>query len=109
MLDRLAETRGLPQRIRFDNGPEFTSVAVADWAEQNQVELAFIKPGRPMQNGYVERFNRTYRQAILDMYIFESLDQVRELTAKWIDFYNRRRSHECSGRHASQNMRTRSP
>ncbi|MBL0239017.1 MAG: transposase [Chloracidobacterium sp.] len=43
-----------------------------------------------MQNGYVERFNRTYRQAILDMYIFESLDQVRELTAKWIDFYNRR-------------------
>ncbi|MBK7513911.1 MAG: transposase [Chloracidobacterium sp.] len=44
-----------------------------------------------MQNGYVERFNRTYRQAILDMYIFESLDQVRELTAKWIDFYNRRR------------------
>ena len=97
VLDRLAETRGLPQRIRFDNGPEFTSVAVADWAEQNQVELAFIKPGRPMQNGYVERFNRTYRQAILDMYIFESLDQVRELTAKWLDFYNRRRPHDALG------------
>ena len=97
VLDRIAETRGLPERIRFDNGPEFTSIAVADWAEQNGVELEFIKPGRPMQNGFIERFNRTYRQAILDMYIFESLDQVRELTAKWIDFYNRRRPHDSLG------------
>lgn len=97
VLDRLAETRGLPQRIRFDNGPEFTSIAVADWAERNGVELAFIKPGRPMQNGFIERFNRTYRQAILDMYIFESLDEVRELTARWIDFYNRRRPHDSLG------------
>ncbi len=69
VLGRLAETRGLPERIRFDNGPEFTSIAVADWAERNGVELDFIKPGRPMQNGFIERFNRTYRQAILDMYI----------------------------------------
>jgi putative transposase len=97
VLDRLAETRGLPRRIRFDNGPEFTSIAVADWAEQNGVELDFIKPGRPMQNGFVERFNRTYRQAILDMYIFESLDEVRELTATWIDFYNHRRPHDSLG------------
>ena len=97
VLDRIAETRGLPQRIRFDNGPEFTSIAVADWAEQNGVELDFIKPGRPMQNGYIERFNRTYRQAILDMYIFESLDEVRELTARWIDFYNHRRPHDSLG------------
>ena len=97
VLDRLAESRGLPKRIRFDNGPEFTSIAVADWAEHNGVELDFIKPGRPTQNGYVERFNRTYRQAILDMYIFESLDQVRELTAKWIDFYNHRRPHDSLG------------
>ncbi len=97
VLGRLAETRGLPERIRFDNGPEFTSIAVADWAEQNGVELDFIKPGRPMQNGFVERFNRTYRQAILDMYIFESLDEVRELTARWIDFYNHRRPHDSLG------------
>jgi putative transposase len=97
VLDRIAETRGLPERIRFDNGPEFTSIAVADWAEQNGVELEFIKPGRPMQNGFIERFNRTYRQAILDMYIFESLDEVRELTARWIDFYNRRRPHDSLG------------
>lgn len=97
VLDRIAETRGLPERIRFDNGPEFTSIAVADWAEQNGVELEFIKPGRPMQNGFIERFNRTYRQAILDMYIFDSLDEVRELTSRWIDFYNHRRPHDSLG------------
>ncbi len=97
VLDRIAETRGLPERIRFDNGPEFTSIAVADWAERNQVELEFIRPGRPMQNGFIERFNRTYRQAILDMYLFESLDQVRELTADWIEFYNNRRPHDSLG------------
>jgi putative transposase len=61
----------LPARLRFDNGPEFTAVAVADWAERNGVELEFIKPGRPMQNGFIERFNRTYREAVLDMYIFD--------------------------------------
>lgn len=97
VLDRIAEVRGLPRRIRFDNGPELTSIAVADWAERNQVELEFIKPGRPMQNGFIERFNRTYRQAVLDMYIFESLDQVRELTAEWLEFYNRRRPHDALG------------
>lgn len=97
VLDRLAELHGPPRRLRLDNGPEFTSLAVADWAERNQVELDFIKPGRPMQNGYIERFNRTYREAVLDMYIFESLEQVRELTADWIDFYNHRRPHDSLG------------
>ena len=97
VLDRIAEVRGLPLRLRLDNGPEFTSVAVAEWAEQNGVELEFIKPGRPMQNGFVERFNRTYRQAVLDMYIFESLEEVRRLTAEWIEFYNNHRPHDSLG------------
>ncbi len=70
VLDRIAGIRGLPERLRFDNGPEFTAAAVADWAETNGVELEFIKPGRPMQNGFIERFNRTYREAVLDIYIF---------------------------------------
>lgn len=97
VLDRIAEVRGLPAKIRFDNGPELTSIAVADWAELNGVDLDFIEPGRPMQNGFIERFNRTYREAVLDMYIFETLDQVRELTATWIDFYNDRRPHDSLG------------
>ncbi len=97
VLDRIAEMRGYPSKIRFDNGPELTSIAVADWAEANQVELEFIRPGRPMQNGFIERFNRTYRQAVLDMYIFESLEEVRRLTAAWLDFYNARRPHDALG------------
>lgn len=97
VLDRIAEVRGLPARLRFDNGPEFTAIAVADWAEENQVELEFIKPGRPMQNGFIERFNRTYREAVLDMYIFESLDEVRQKTDEWIEIYNHHRPHASLG------------
>jgi putative transposase len=97
VLDRIAEVRGLPQRLRFDNGPEFTAVAVADWAETNQVELEFIKPGRPMQNGFIERFNRTYREAVLDMYIFESLTEVRQKTDEWLQIYNHQRPHDSLG------------
>ena len=59
--DRIATWLGLPRRLRFDNGPDFTAIAVADWAEQNGVDLEFIRPGKPMQNGFIERFNRTYR------------------------------------------------
>jgi putative transposase len=97
VLDRIAEARGYPAKIRFDNGPELTSIAVAEWAELNDVELEFIEPGRPMQNGFIERFNRTYREAILDMYIFESLEEVRRLTADWLEFYNGRRPHDALG------------
>lgn len=97
VLDRLAETRGLPVKLRFDNGPEFVSIKVADWAERNQVELEFIKPGRPMQNGFIERFNRSYREAVLDMYIFESLEEVRKQTEKWLQTYNNERPHDSLG------------
>ena len=94
VLDRLVSWRGLPERIRMDNGPEFTSIKMAEWADVNFVELDFIKPGKPMQNGYVERFNRTYRQAVLDMYIFDSLKEVRQITEKWIKLYNEERPHD---------------
>lgn len=97
ILDRIADWRGLPARIRFDNGPEFTALAVADWAEENGVELEFIKPGKPMQNGFIERFNRSYREAVLNMYIFESLDEVRTETEKWLGIYNQHRPHESLG------------
>jgi putative transposase len=97
VLDRIAEVRGLPRRLRFDNGPEFTAVAIAEWADENQVELEFIKPGRPMQNGFIERFNRTYREAVLDMYIFESLDEVRRQTDQWLEIYNHHRPHDSLG------------
>ena len=97
VLDQVAQWRGLPGKIRFDNGPEFIAVAVADWAEQNGVDLEFIKPGRPMQNGFIERFNRTYREAVLDMYIFEDLEQVKRQTDKWLNIYNNHRPHDSLG------------
>ena len=58
-LDELVELRGAPRRLRMDNGPELISGTLAKWASRHQIELLFIQPGKPMQNGYIERFNRT--------------------------------------------------
>ena len=60
VLNRITSQRSYPERVRMDNGPEFVSVALAGWAEDHNVQLEFIQPGRPMQNSYIERFNRTY-------------------------------------------------
>lgn len=94
VLDRVVAWRGYPEKIRMDNGPEFISVQLADWAELNGVELEFIKPGKPTQNSYIERFNRTYRDAILNMYVFKTLNEVRELTENWLNEYNHERPHD---------------
>jgi putative transposase len=96
-LDRIAASRGYPLKLRLDNGPEFISVALADWAEQHGVALEFIKPGKPMQNGFIERFNRSYREAVLDMFVFQTLSEVREQTEKWLREYNEERPHESLG------------
>ena len=66
-LDRIAAWRGYPEKLRVDNDPELTSLILAEWAEENGVELEFIQPGKPAQNAYIERFNRTYRNEVLDM------------------------------------------
>lgn len=96
-LDRIAAVRGYPLKLRLDNGPEFIALALAEWAEQHRVTLEFIKPGKPMQNGFIERFNRTYRQAVLDMYVFTTLNEVREQTEKWLKEYNEERPHDALG------------
>ena len=96
-LDRVATWRGYPQKLRVDNGPELTSVRLADWAEQRNVTLEFIKPGRPMQNGFIERFNRTYRTEVLDMFVFKQLKEVQEITENWVTEYNEVRPHESLG------------
>ena len=96
-LERIAAVRGYPLKLRLDNGPEFVAVALADWAEQHGVTLEFIKPGKPMQNGFIERFNRSYREAVLDMFVFQTLTEVREQTEKWLREYNEERPHESLG------------
>lgn len=97
VLDRLVAWRGYPNKLRMDNGPEFISTALAEWAEEHGIELEFIKPGRPMQNSYVERFNRTYRHEILDMHLFRTLNDARERTENWIREYNEERPHDSLG------------
>lgn len=94
VLERLVAWRGYPDKLRMDNGPEFISTALAEWAEEHGIELEFIQPGKPTQNSYVERFNRTYRDEILNMYVFRTLTEVRERTENWIREYNEERPHD---------------
>lgn len=94
VLDRIAANRGYPVMLRMDNGPEFISLALAEWAEQHAVKLEFIQPGKPTQNAFIERFNRTYRTEILDFYLFRTLNEVREITERWVSEYNCERPHE---------------
>jgi putative transposase len=94
-LERIIENRGKPQTIRTDNGPEFTSKDFELWCKDKQITIQYIQPGRPMQNGYIERFNRLYREAVLDAYLFYELYQVRQLTSEWMEEYNQRRPHEA--------------
>lgn len=94
-LDRIIEQRGKPIAIRTDNGPEFTSKELELWAFSKGITIQYIQPGKPMQNGYIERFNRLYREAVLDAYLFFDLFQVKQLTQEWIEEYNERRPHEA--------------
>ena len=94
-LNRIIAERGKPISIRVDNGPEFTSNEFVLWAKDNHILIQYIQPGRPMQNGFVERFNRLYREVVLDAYLFFELYEVRLLTIEWMEEYNLRRPHEA--------------
>lgn len=98
VLERLVAERGqYPQQIRCDNGPELIAHLVQGWAEQNGVAMAHIEPGKPAQNAYIERFNRTYREEVLDMYVFDTLAEVRARTEEWLIDYNLWRPHDALG------------
>ena len=97
VLERLCDWWGAPQAIRCDNGPEFTSQVLVDWCQRMNIAIRYIQPGKPNQNGLIERFNRTYREEILNCYLFEDLDQVREITADWLIKYNEQRCHDALG------------
>lgn len=95
VLEMLIEWRGCPKQIRLDNGPELISNRLKNWSEQHQVLLAHIQPGKPAQNAYIERFNRTFREEVLDAYLFDSLREVQEITEEWLEEYNAIRPHEA--------------
>ena len=97
VLDEISSERGLPRAIRVDNGPEMTSQAFQDWCEVNKVKIDYIEPGKPNQNAYIERFNRTSREEVLDPHIFSNLQQVREISWAWMLSYNEERPHSSLG------------
>lgn len=72
-LDRLIEHQGKPFAIGCDNGPEYISGSLKQWAKKSEIELWYMQPGNPQQNGYVERFNRTMRYELLNQCLFESI------------------------------------
>jgi putative transposase len=97
LLDYIALTRGYPQKIRMDNGPENIAKVMGKWAKNHKIILEHIEPGKPAQNGYIERFNRTYREEVLDMYLFKNIQEVQEITDQWINEYNTERPHHSLG------------
>lgn len=94
VLENIMQWRGKPRQIRSDNGPEFISTALSNFCKANEIEQRFIQPGRPMQNGFIERFNKTLREDVLDAYLFETLQQVRDLTEQWQQDYNQNHPHQ---------------
>jgi putative transposase len=98
LLEQLGEMHGLPAAIRCDNGPELTSEALTEWCKQHGIHQAFIDPGKPDQNAFIERFNRSYRNEVLDLYLFESLNEVRDITEEWRVSYNEERPHDSLGK-----------
>ena len=95
VLEQLLEWRGQPTRLRMDNGPELISYRLAHWAKDHHIELLHIQPGKPAQNAYIERFNRTYREEVLDAYLLDDLEEVRLITEPWLANYNTIRPHEA--------------
>jgi putative transposase len=94
VFERLRESKGLPKEIRCDNGPEFLSGEFVNWTKENGMKIQYIQPGKPNQNAYIERFNRTYRDEVLNLYLFRNLEEVREQTYWWMIGYNEERPHD---------------
>lgn len=88
---------GLPERIRVDNGTEFTSRALDAWAYWNRVELVFSRPGKPVDNAFVESFNATVRRECLSQHWFRDLHDAEEIIGRWRDEYNNVRPHSSLG------------
>lgn len=96
-LEQLIGWRGAPQKIRVDNGPEFIADAMKQWAESRNIALCFIQKGKPFQNGYVERFNRSLREEVLDAYCFTRIREAQQMAHAWMWVYNNERPHSSLG------------
>lgn len=96
-LEQIIEWRGQPSALRCDNGPEYISAALRTWAERIGIRLEYIQPGKPQQNAYVERYNRTVRYDWLGQYLFASIEEVAEFATRWLWTYNNERPNMALG------------
>jgi putative transposase len=96
-LEQIIEWRGQPRSIRCDNGPEYISGALLGWAERRGIRIEHIQPGKPQQNAYIERYNRTVRYALLAQTLFESIEQVQGRATRWLWIYNHERPNMALG------------
>lgn len=97
ILDGIGGGRGLPETIVCDNGPEFTSASLDWWASERGVKLSFIRPGKPVENAYIESFNGKFRDECLNGHWFVSLEDAKEKIEAWRKDYNRNRPHSSLG------------
>ena len=96
-LDRIIEWRGKPGAIRCDNGPEYISGTLLAWADRHAIRIEHIQPGKPQQNAYVERYNRTVRYDWLAHYLFDTIDEVQDFATRWLWSYNHERPNMALG------------
>ena len=96
-LEQIIEGRGQPAVIRCDNGPEYISEALRDWARSHGIRLEHIQLGKPQQNAYMERYNRTVRYDWLSQTLFESITDVQESATRWLWTYNNERPNMVIG------------
>lgn len=96
-LEQIIEWRGKPAALRCDNGPEYISQALVGWANQQRITLIYIQPGKPTQNAYIERFNRTARHEWLDLHEFTSVAHAQLLATQWLWHYNNERPNSAIG------------
>jgi putative transposase len=96
-LDQIIEWRGRPKAIRCDNGPEYLSGALQEWSARRGIRIDYIQPGKPQQNAYVERFNRTVRYDWLTQTLFGSIEEVQDAATRWLWTYNNERPNMALG------------
>jgi len=98
ILDQLIEERGKPRMLRTDNGTEFMAKPYKEWCHANEIVPEYIKPGKPTQNAYIERFNQEFRRGVLNAYLFKSISDLRTKAEEWRYDYNHYHPHKSLGR-----------
>ena len=95
--DEKVEVHGKRLAIRLDNGPELTAESFTAWAKEQGIELRFIQPGKPNQNAFIERFNKSFREEVLNANLFNTMAEAQQAAEVWLTDYNEYRPHESLG------------